>query len=142
MFLISALLGVFFSFATVPDKGQLTIHITNIRSDKGVIAVALFKGSDGYPSEGNKADRKVRVSISGGKAVVVVDDLPYGDYAIAYMHDENNNGKMDYNFVGIPKEGFGASNNAVGNFSPPKYEDARFSLKQGELSLTMKTRYF
>jgi uncharacterized protein (DUF2141 family) len=54
--------------------------------------------------------------------------IPQGTYAIACYHDENNNGKLDTKFMGIPKEGTGASNDARGTMGPPKFKDAKFQL--------------
>ena len=59
-------------------------------------------------------------------------DVAPGDYAVSVFHDENSNGKLDRNFMGMPKEGVGKSNDAAGHFGPPKYDDARFSYKGGQ----------
>ena len=56
-------------------------------------------------------------------------------------HDENSNGKLDRNFVGMPKEGVGASNDAKGSFGPPKFADARFSYKGGPQEPMIHLRY-
>jgi len=61
--------------------------------------------------------------------------------AVSVFHDENGNGKLDRNFIGMPKEGVGASNDAVGTLGPPKFDDARFSYKGGAQSLTIHLRY-
>ncbi|MEC9459160.1 MAG: DUF2141 domain-containing protein [Pseudomonadota bacterium] len=50
-------------------------------------------------------------------------NIPFGNYALAGIHDLDNNGMLSGNFLGIPKEPFGFSNNARGNFGPPKWED-------------------
>ena len=141
MSLVYALLGLLVSLTSATDKGKVIVHITNIRSNDGVIAISLFKGSDGFPREGKKAYKKLILPISGGKATAVFDDLPYGEYAAIYMHDENKNGKMDFNFLKMPKEGYGASNDAKASLGPPEYKDARFMLKQSVLELTVKTNY-
>ena len=65
------------------------------------------------------------------------DDLPEGEYAISIFHDENNNNELDTNFLGIPKEGLGASNDARGHFGPPKYKDVKFYLKNGSKTITI-----
>ena len=63
-------------------------------------------------------------------------DLPYGEnYTIAIFHDVNDNGKMDKNFVGVPKEPYGFSNNARSKWGPPKYEIAKFELNQKVLKI-------
>ncbi len=62
------------------------------------------------------------------KAIVTFKNIPKGEYAVSFVHDENDNKKMDTNFFGIPKEDYGCSNNARGFMGPPKYEDAKFQL--------------
>ena len=58
------------------------------------------------------------------------EDIPEGTYAVSIFHDENDNGKMDTNFLGIPSEDYGCSNDASGFLGPPKWEDAKFQLKE------------
>ena len=64
-----------------------------------------------------------------------------GVYAVGMLHDENNNGKMDTDMLGIPKEGYGASNDARGSFGPPSVNDARFSYAGGVVILRLNTSY-
>jgi uncharacterized protein (DUF2141 family) len=64
-----------------------------------------------------------------------------GDYAVSVFHDQNSNGKLDRNFMGMPKEGVGASNDAAGHFGPPKSDDARFSYKGGRSVLAIHVKY-
>jgi uncharacterized protein (DUF2141 family) len=64
--------------------------------------------------------------------MVIFKDIPKGEYAVSFVHDENDNKKMDTNFIGIPKEDFGCSNNATGVMGPPKYEDAKFQLTKNK----------
>ena len=70
------------------------------------------------------------VSIANNSCSITFEDVPEGIYAVSYVHDENDNGKMDTNFVGIPKEDYGCSNNAKGFMSAPKWEDAKFELSK------------
>ena len=70
------------------------------------------------------------VDIEDQSCTVTFKDVPAGTYAVSYIHDENGNGKMDTNFMGIPKEGYGCSNNAKGFMGPPKWEDAKFELTE------------
>jgi uncharacterized protein (DUF2141 family) len=67
-------------------------------------------------------------SIANQTCEVVFENIPKGIYAISIFHDENDNGKMDTNFMGIPKEDYGCSNNASGFMGPPKWKDAKFEL--------------
>jgi uncharacterized protein (DUF2141 family) len=124
------------------DTGILRLKITNVRSDRGKIQVCLYHSKDGFPSDPSKSIKRANVIIRAGVSEVVFSDLPPGEYAVALMHDENGNGKMDTNWVGIPKEGYGASNDAKATFGPPKYNDAKFVLNANEATLQIKVRYF
>ncbi|HNI91331.1 MAG TPA: DUF2141 domain-containing protein, partial [Leptospiraceae bacterium] len=62
--------------------------------------------------------------------------------AIGIMHDENNNLKMDTNLIGIPKEGYGVSNNVKSKLGPPKYEDAKITLQSANTIIQIEMNYF
>ena len=73
------------------------------------------------------------------KAIITLKDTPVGVYAVSAFHDINDNKKMDTNFLGIPKEPTGMSNNAKGFMGPPKYKDAKFKvLKDIKLTINIK----
>jgi uncharacterized protein (DUF2141 family) len=121
-----------------PDSGAvLRIRMSGFRSDRGRAMVALFAGPAGFPVQTGRAFRSAWATIRGGQALVVLDRLPAATYALAILHDENGNGKMDTDWLGRPREGRGASNNARG--APPKFEAARFVLgsPQREVSITV-----
>jgi uncharacterized protein (DUF2141 family) len=67
-----------------------------------------------------------RMNANKGDLKIVIQDLPAGNYAIASYHDENGNGKLDTNALGMPEEGYGFSNDARGTFGPPKFSEAVF----------------
>jgi uncharacterized protein (DUF2141 family) len=108
---------------------QLTVTITSLHSNDGAVYVSLYNSEAGYPKDPNKALRKALVKISNRTAVVTFDSLPPGVYAVACYHDEDGNGKLNTNFLGIPTEGVGASNDAKGFMGPPSFKDASFSLR-------------
>lgn len=109
----------------------LTIEVGGLRSADGQVLLALFRGADGFPGEHAKAFRSTAAKIAGDRARIVLSGLPPGEYAFALVHDENGNDQLDKSWVGIPKEGFGASNDARGRFGPPKYADAKFVVADG-----------
>jgi uncharacterized protein (DUF2141 family) len=123
------------------QSGDIDVTVTGIKSDDGQVLVALFNGKDGFPGESDKAFARYKASIKNGVARFRIADVPYGIYAIALVHDENSNGKMDRNFLGIPKEGFGASNDPKALFGPPSYDDSTFTLQQEKMKLTIKMKY-
>jgi uncharacterized protein (DUF2141 family) len=86
-------------------------------------------------------DEKTKSKIENRQAVCVFSGVAPGDYAVSVFHDENANGTLDRNFIGMPKEGVGASNDAAGKLGPPRFEDARFSYKGGQQTLTIHLKY-
>jgi len=116
------------------------VTITDLRSDKGKLYLSIYNSEKGYPKEPSAAYRLAFSDIRSGKSTVLLAGIPRGAYAIACYHDENDNGKLDSNFLGIPKEGTGASNNARGSLGPPKFRDAKFQLAS-DTSLTIKINY-
>jgi uncharacterized protein (DUF2141 family) len=110
--------------------GTLTVRVVNARNASGEIRVALFKDGQGFPGDASKAFRTQGAQIDPQtmSAQVVFTGIPQGVYAVSVFHDENGNGKLDKNLVGIPKEGYGASNNPPKKMRPPTFDEAKFSL--------------
>jgi len=105
--------------------------------------VSLFQSPQGFPEDTSKAIRQESVEIdpSTMSAQVVFKNLPQGIYAVSVLHDENGNGKMDKNFVGIPKEGYGASNNPKKKMRAPAFDEAKFSLNSAEQTIEVTLIY-
>lgn len=101
----------------------LTIHVDGFRNQKGHLGVTIFTSPDGWPEHNDKAFLHDAFPIDGNHATAKLE-LPQGRYAIAVLHDENSNHKLDRNFVGIPKEGFGFSNNPAVHLSAPSFDAA------------------
>jgi len=106
---------------------DLTVKISDVEQGKGHVLVGLYTSEETYKS--GKASFHSKVKAVNGKEVAVFENLPDGEYAIKMYQDENDNNKMDFNMVGIPKEGYGFSNN-VGMFGAPEYTEAKFSVKE------------
>lgn len=104
---------------------DLTIQISGLNSDKGTLLIALYNKKENFLKKAFKGDI---IKIKDKKSEVIFQKLPKGEYAVSFVHDENDNKKMDTNFLGIPKEDYGCSNNARGFMGPPKYDDAKFNL--------------
>ena len=101
----------------------LELEITALRSDEGKVSIQLF-------DENHVVVKQLHTNISEGKSIVSVDSLSPGQYAIRYYHDEDDNGEMDTGLFGIPKEGYGFSNNARGKFGPPEFTEWLFVLEK------------
>lgn len=109
------------------DTSSLVVQIKGFKNTNGKVNIALYNTGSSF----NNPDQIYRssfVSVSGNPTEVTFDSIPSGDYAFAVFHDENNNQNLDQNFLGIPKEGFCFSNNAMGSFGPPSYDKAKFNI--------------
>jgi uncharacterized protein (DUF2141 family) len=117
---------------------SLKVTITGLRSDKGTVMVSVHRTAEGFPGSG-KVFKQLTLSIKEGVATTTLSELAAGPYAIAVIHDENGNGKLDTNFMGIPKEGTGASRDPRPKFRAPKFDEAVFQVPapKNEISLVM-----
>jgi uncharacterized protein (DUF2141 family) len=123
------------------DKNLLKIEIINNRSDSGWFYISVFNSPKGFPGDPNAIFKTYKVKAKPQKTELEIRDLPFGKYAVSILHDENDNKKLDTNFLGIPKEGFGSSNNPKSKFGPPKYKEALFEFKQGPHKMTIEMVY-
>lgn len=141
---IAALIGISaYIVSSINGKeGIIALSITNIKSSKGCIRVAIFQDEKSFKEEkpykhitalkNDIEDNSLKVSFS----------LRPGTYGITVLDDVNNNGKMDYNFIGVPKEGFGFADYFHGGLSRPKFKDFKFIFRENEnLNMTAKFRY-
>jgi uncharacterized protein (DUF2141 family) len=104
---------------------NLIVSVSGLKNDTGVLKVGL------YNSEGTFLKipyKSIPSQIKGNVATVVFEGIPKGEYAISSYQDENSNGKLDRNEMGIPSEGVSCSNNAKGFMGPPRYQDAKFNI--------------
>jgi uncharacterized protein (DUF2141 family) len=120
----------------------IRVDIDGMRSDKGQVLCAIYSSADGFPKDADKARGRTHSAISGGYGSCEFPGLEPGTYAVAVFHDENSNGKLDTNFMGIPREGTGASNNAKGHMGPPKFDDAAFHFSGGRMEVKIRVNYF
>jgi uncharacterized protein (DUF2141 family) len=122
--------------ASTPGSSTLTVRVTGIRNTKGKIRLALFR--DSIYVEG----REIEIDAATLSAQVVFEKLPQGVYAVNLFHDENMNGKMDTNFVGMPVEGYGFSNNPPKRMGKPGFDETNFHLNQPECAIEIKMIYW
>jgi uncharacterized protein (DUF2141 family) len=122
------------------QSNDLTVKITGLKSNTGKCLIALYKDKKGFPTEAKDALKTISTAIKDGKCTFVFSNIASGDYAVSVVHDENDNGKLDTNFLGIPKEGIGTSNNAKSTLGPPSYAASRFAMssKTNSISITIK----
>jgi len=132
IFTISSVILIMISNFTF-SQYTLEIDIAEIKNDAGNIMLQLFDEKE------NVLDQQMG-AIKDKKCTITFKDLKPGKYAIRYFHDENINGELDTNAFGIPKEGYGFSNNATGTFGPPPFEKWIFELKENK-KLSLKPIY-
>ena len=114
------------------QSSTLTVQVINVKNTKGKILFALFNRAEGFPETHQKAFRLHEAIPVKGTTTVAFDNLPHGTYALAVFHDENQDEKLNTNFVGIPKEPYGFSNNARPAFSAPGFKEASFAFQKGQ----------
>jgi uncharacterized protein (DUF2141 family) len=116
---------------------SLTVKIINLKNDKGQVLMALCNSEENYNDDENPY-RGGSAGIKDSIAVYIFENLPFGEYAVKVIHDENNNSELDTNFLGIPKEAYGFSNDARGTFGPPDYDDAKFLVSKEKSQIVIK----
>jgi len=126
-------------FSSLLFSATIHLEISNIEKQKGSLIIGLYNIKKDFPRP-SKALQKLILNSKGRILKGTFKNLPNGIYAIAVYHDENNNKILDKNFLGIPKEGYGFSNNFKPMFSKPKFEDAKFTLKEST-TLKIKMNY-
>lgn len=114
----------------------LTIEVAITKYQKGSIYLALYKDEESFMK---KSYKSIAEKVIDGKVRFVFEGIEKGPYAFSYFHDVNSNQKLDNNFLGIPKEPYGFSNNQKGRFGPPKFEKAKVDLqKDTTVEVTIK----
>ncbi len=110
---------------TLQAQNTVKVTVKGFESNEGKALIALFNSESTFLNKNYKGEK---VTIENQEAFIEFTNIPDGEYAISMFHDKNNNGELDI-FMGFyPKEPYGCSNNAIGRFGPPKWEDAVFSL--------------
>ena len=122
-------------------ENDIRVEIVGLRNDNGHVVCALYSSAVDFPKKMEKAVARADSVISNRHAVCDFPRVAPGSYAISVIHDENSNGKLDTNLMGIPREGVGASNDAKGHFGPPKFAAGAFSFPGGRLALKITINY-
>ena len=106
---------------------NLTVMVTNIKSLKGEIKIGVYNNKASFP---NKEDmyKSLTLKVNRYSETFIIKDLPKGYYAVALFHDENSDGICNTNFLGIPEEAYGFSNNYRPILSVPSFNNCRINL--------------
>lgn len=128
--------------ANAPMGTTVSVKVNALRDSDGFVRACLTANAALFPKRCDMDPASHRLSVKAGDAATIVfHGVPPGRYAIALLHDENGNGKMDWSFIGMPREGFGFSRDAPVRLSPPKFDSAAFDVGGQPVNLTMKVRY-
>ncbi|MFT4697997.1 MAG: hypothetical protein ACI9SJ_001130 [Flavobacteriaceae bacterium] len=123
-------LSLLFSGAMIQAQNTVEVSITNFGSNDGNVYISLHDSEANFLEKGMVSKKS---EINKQKANFTFSELPDGTYAVSCFHDEDNNGKMNMIMGMIPLEDYGTSNNAPARFGPPKWNDAKFEVSNGEI---------
>ena len=129
------------NLAARPTGAQVVVDITNLRNHDGVVRACMTRDASRFPRcQGSSQGYSVVVP-AGRAATLRFNDVAPGTYAIALLHDENDNGKADRVLGMMPREGFGFSNDAPVNMGPPEFSEAAITVGAASLHQSIRMRY-
>ncbi len=117
------------------------MRIEGIRNSKGNIQLGIFTNQEQFRKEEPVIEKVFSKRNMRAGVLVVRFELEHGNYGIAVLDDENKDGDMNYNFIGVPREGFGFSNFVSSGMTKPRYSDFSFDVKPGLNKVEVKMRY-
>jgi uncharacterized protein (DUF2141 family) len=123
------------------QRGRIIVRVVDFNNDQGHARIGLFNHGEGFPLDSAKALTGTRVAVMNKEATAVFDSLPYGAYAVVAHHDANDNFKLDKNWLGIPIEQYGVSNNPRPRLGAPRWKDAKFILESDSVVVTIKLHF-
>ncbi len=127
LFLIATIFPSIFFAQTI----SIDLELQNFKADKGgQLMVGLFESEDEFAQLEKPVKSYVVCTSKVNQGKLKLDNIKPGNYAISIFHDKNANGKLDKNFLGIPKESYGFSNNPPSTFGPPKFEKSRIEIQE------------
>jgi len=139
-YIITSFAGTGFTLPALAQSGgraTIIFKITGLRSEKGQVRIAVFNSPDKWLEEPVYSGT---IRVDSQEVTWKINDVPYGDYGAAVFHDENSNGKMDKNFLGIPLEPYGFSNGVRVTFGPPKWESAKFFVNSSTKDVSIEVK--
>lgn len=136
--LVNLLFLALFGPSTSPVvQHELAIRITNIQNTSGKpLLIGVYAKSDAFPGE--NTSRYNKIILAKSSVATVTFKLPPGEYAVALMHDVNDDGKMEKNWIGYPTEPFGFSRNFKPKLGAPSFKDCSVDLRTGSQRIEIK----
>jgi len=129
--------------AVPPGQGSTVIQVvaSGLQHQQGRFRMALFAAAEGFPEHAEKSLHWGYAAMQGSQGSMYFEPVAAGVYAVAVFHDEDGDGKMDKDWLGRPKEGWGVSRDAEGTFGPPSFEDAAFATAGDTMTVRVRMRY-
>ncbi len=134
MKLASLIIFSFLVYTATMGQNKVIADIINFENSKGVCQACLFNNSASFNGEGGKPFQCVELSIKGKTVQAVFENIPPGTYALFILHDANSNNRMDKNWLGIPKEGYGASRNKLPFAKAPGFRENQFTIRENTIT--------
>ena len=132
---------IFASTAHAAAASTLTAEVGGLRNRNGQLCFSVFSTSQGFPTNSSNAVQKKCVKVTANRMKVAFKQLSPGRYAIAVLHDENNDRQANRNFLGLPTEGFGFSRNPTIVAGPPKFAESAVSVAGQNTTTQIQLRY-
>lgn len=128
-----------FAISSFSQGSNLSIKVTGLKNLKGNLLFGLYNNGSKFPDKKYAIQGSIQKVISTSQ-IYTFENLKPGNYAIAVIHDEDKDGDLSKSLIGIPKEGFGFSNNEIGMFGPPSFDKAAVAVKKDTL-IVIKLRH-
>lgn len=119
----------------------LNVRVLGLRNNQGRVCCTIFPRSKAFPGGHDPGERTVWAPIADRAATCEFHDLAPGEYAAVTFHDENSDGIFNRNWLGMPKEGFGFSDDAPALWRPPNFNEASFPYGGGDVTILIHIRY-
>ncbi|HAA12014.1 MAG TPA: hypothetical protein DCE41_10070 [Cytophagales bacterium] len=143
--LVGLVLGSFSTTTLFSEQqtGTLVVTVTDIDPDyEGQLLVTLFDEEEGFPNDYDTGVEIKTIPVRTQKQITVsFENIPFGTYAVAVLHDEDFDAKMDYNWVGIPTEGWVCSNEVFPSLRSPYFSESSFTFDSSRKTLTLEIDY-
>jgi uncharacterized protein (DUF2141 family) len=122
-------------------KGNLTVEIDGFKNKQGQVCASIFAKSQGFPNDRDRVLQRQCTRITDIPIKLTFENLPAGSYAVAAMHDSNEDSKLNRNSLNMPTEGFGFSKNPEVRTSAPKFNDAAIFLAGPNTTIQIHLKY-
>lgn len=141
--LVMLVLGgwVLSSPANAASTSRLTVEVDGLRDQSGTVCFSLFSNEQGFPNGSDRAVASRCVQAGQSSVAATFDQLAPGRYAVAVIHDANEDGRLNAGFLGIPQEGFGFSRNPRIGVGAPSFRDTAFSVAGENIQIQIDLKY-